>query len=104
MADQQLPLDSEADQPSHPAMEIVRDLSLYDREYGSRIKVLAEGTKSGEYREMDEKEKAARLFLLKKGKQKQRLNVSLEFSSWMFKVQAASKRKKKVTPLSSRNL
>ena len=99
MADQQLPLDSEADQPSHPAMEIVRDLSLYDREYGSRIKALAEGKKSGEFRK-DALDDAARLFLLKKAKPKQRLNVSLEFSSWMFKVQSASKQKKKVEALS----
>ena len=96
MEDQQVLLDSETDQPSHPPMEIVQNLSLYDREYGSRIKDLAEGKKNGEYQEMENQKDKKHLFLLKRGKQKQRLNSSLEFGSWMFKVKGASKQKKKV--------
>ena len=45
---------------------------------------------------MENQKDKKHLFLLKRGKQKQRLNSSLEFGSWMFKVKGASKQKKKV--------
>lgn len=91
-----LSLDNKQDRVLRPSLERITDLSLYDSAYGSRIKALADGARKGEYVSNRELHENKFLIPLKKIKPRQRLNVSLEFGCWVYKVQSASKAKKKV--------